>query len=932
MRFRESSPESEDDESSRCLAIASEDGSRLVVFDTLGKPRSFSQTGVDLRNLCFQTHGLLHVDDLLTPCFDEDGNYGDPEETCFCGLDTPHIHAHLKSPHTCQDESPCSRTSKKNNKFFSSEERMGMLATHILYPMEEGTTNDEKLLDIPVSKSMPVECNASHNETRVVPPKHHDHDRSQHHPKWSVLHGNNHMDRLVHSRRRNELRLQHNDCEDCGSSCIHGVFTFGGQRSWETPSGGSLTLHFFYTPQKAFDFHQQFGAAISTSKQTVIAEEDTEEITINDDNHEENKAEATNNSFSPTTPRCEAMCCKAFKFQQQFQAAISTSKQTVIAEEDTEEITTNDNHEENKAEATNNSFSRTTLRCEAMCCSSECPLIIKCLEEIPGIQTVEFDVPEKLVLVEHDANLITSETIESLLNEDDFEASIVVNDVKGGVITSKFRCNDICCSAECPLISMCLQDKEGVIGIDFIVPEKLVIVNHDSTLVTAQEIVEMLIADDFDASVLDEVVKEASPSTEEISQINKTADVQEPNEEPSAVEKFVTGTVRSAFLCGGICCSAESTQIKRIVEPLCGVTNVAINVTSKLVYVDHDASIVTAHDIARKLTSQGFPSEIRIDGIRSKQTESLKQSMFCSSTFRLECSRALEEDELVCYKEEIENLLEATFDKSQVDSCVFDLPSRSIHITHNAHAVAASEIQRKLSQRTSIPLELISDGKTALHIDYAALASQASDNQVESIESQEQSGRFPKPAVIISGILWIISMISLAGGKVENLKYVGLGSIVFGLPSIAIKAFKAMRRLSMDTNALMFFASVGALALGEITEAAAVVFLFALSEWLEFRATSRARQTLEAIVNLRPDKARLLNPETNELFEVAASAVPIGGLCAVKTGDKIPCDGKTSEGSSSFPATRPVKIREYHAYTFPFRRYHCRGSVYRGRI
>ena len=83
------------------------------------------------------------------------------------------------------------------------------------------------------------------------------------------------------------------------------------------------------------------------------------------------------------------------------------------------------------------------------------------------------------------------------------------------------------------------------------------------------------------------------------------------------------------------------------------------------------------------------------------------------------------------------------------------------------------------------------------------------------------------------------------------------------------------------------------------TRSGAVVFLFALSEWLEQRASSRARQALSAIVDLRPDKARLIDPETQQLWTVPAVAVPVGALVSVKTGDKIPCDGIVVEGEST---------------------------------
>ena len=97
----------------------------------------------------------------------------------------------------------------------------------------------------------------------------------------------------------------------------------------------------------------------------------------------------------------------------------------------------------------------------------------------------------------------------------------------------------------------------------------------------------------------------------------------------------------------------------------------------------------------------------------------------------------------------------------------------------------------------------------------------------------------------------------------------------------------------------MLFASLGAVALQEYAEAAAVVFLFAISEWLEVRATARARRALSAIVQLRPDKANLVHPTTQEIIAVPATSVPMGALVSVMTGEKIPCDGVVVQGSST---------------------------------
>jgi Cd2+/Zn2+-exporting ATPase len=97
----------------------------------------------------------------------------------------------------------------------------------------------------------------------------------------------------------------------------------------------------------------------------------------------------------------------------------------------------------------------------------------------------------------------------------------------------------------------------------------------------------------------------------------------------------------------------------------------------------------------------------------------------------------------------------------------------------------------------------------------------------------------------------------------------------------------------------MLFAALGAVALQEFAEAAAVTFLFSLSEWLEVHATSRAREALSAIVNLRPEEANLIHPQTKEVIAVPVRAVPVGAMVSVKSGDKIPCDGLVVEGATT---------------------------------
>ena len=71
----------------------------------------------------------------------------------------------------------------------------------------------------------------------------------------------------------------------------------------------------------------------------------------------------------------------------------------------------------------------------------------------------------------------------------------------------------------------------------------------------------------------------------------------------------------------------------------------------------------------------------------------------------------------------------------------------------------------------------------------------------------------------------------------------------------ARRAVVAIRSRTLDINTLMVVAVVGALLLGEWLEAASVVFLFAVAQWLEVRTLERARQAIRALIDLSPREA-----------------------------------------------------------------------------
>lgn len=172
-----------------------------------------------------------------------------------------------------------------------------------------------------------------------------------------------------------------------------------------------------------------------------------------------------------------------------------------------------------------------------------------------------------------------------------------------------------------------------------------------------------------------------------------------------------------------------------------------------------------------------------------------------------------------------------------------------------------------------------------------------------SQDSAEEGGAGPGrrgrvTAVVLSGVFTgaalVLGWLSVARGWQIA---AAVGAIIAGGRFILPKAIGAVRRLSLDMNVLMTVAVLGAAALGEWTEAAAVVFLFALSELLEALSLRRARRAIQSLMELSPDTALLKHGSTFK--EVPVAEVKVGDTIAVRTGSRIPLDGEVLSGSSS---------------------------------
>ncbi len=122
-------------------------------------------------------------------------------------------------------------------------------------------------------------------------------------------------------------------------------------------------------------------------------------------------------------------------------------------------------------------------------------------------------------------------------------------------------------------------------------------------------------------------------------------------------------------------------------------------------------------------------------------------------------------------------------------------------------------------------------------------------------------------------------------------------SLGLGLTLTAPRAWRSARMRALDIHVLMAIAAAGAVALGQWSEAAAVVLLFAIAQILEARTLERARGAIRALMELTPAEA-VLRDDAGERV-VAVDAIPLGATIVVRPGEKIPLDGEVLAGMSA---------------------------------
>lgn len=116
----------------------------------------------------------------------------------------------------------------------------------------------------------------------------------------------------------------------------------------------------------------------------------------------------------------------------------------------------------------------------------------------------------------------------------------------------------------------------------------------------------------------------------------------------------------------------------------------------------------------------------------------------------------------------------------------------------------------------------------------------------------------------------------------------------YGVVKSAVK--NILRGEFFDEKFLMSVASLGAVCIGQLPEAVAIMLFYQIGERFEDYAVDKSEKSINALMEIRPDTANVIRG--GKEITVKAGEVQPGETIVVKPGERIPVDGIITKGSS----------------------------------
>lgn len=147
----------------------------------------------------------------------------------------------------------------------------------------------------------------------------------------------------------------------------------------------------------------------------------------------------------------------------------------------------------------------------------------------------------------------------------------------------------------------------------------------------------------------------------------------------------------------------------------------------------------------------------------------------------------------------------------------------------------------------------------------------------------------------IGAVLFVLGLVLSWPEPIGLVVYL-IGYLIVGGDVLLRAGKNILRGQVFDENFLMTVATLGAFAIGEFPEAVAVMLFYQIGETFQDIAVNRSRNSIESLMDIRPDVAWLKTGDKIE--QVSAQSILIDQIICVKPGERVPLDGVVVSGRS----------------------------------
>ena len=174
------------------------------------------------------------------------------------------------------------------------------------------------------------------------------------------------------------------------------------------------------------------------------------------------------------------------------------------------------------------------------------------------------------------------------------------------------------------------------------------------------------------------------------------------------------------------------------------------------------------------------------------------------------------------------------------------------------------------------------------------------ESKPKKVEKRKEKKEINKDLIkiIIGVIVYAFGIYEMAVGNTGTFGVVVfLAAYILIGGDVLLKAIKNLfRGQVLDENFLMSIATIGAVAIGEYSEAVGVMLFYKIGEYLQQKAVGQSRKSISALMEIKAEFANLV--QGGKMIQVDPEEVEVGDVIVVKPGEKVPLDGIVTEGEA----------------------------------